>query len=186
MASEDRNMNRDQQYFDTLYRDYYGLILRYAIRSTDPHTARDVAAETFLQAWRRLDTIPRSKELAWLYTVAGNVINNEWRGRARRSRLDERLQAQPHDLGPDPSDEVVERLHALRLLDSLPPKDREALQLIEWEHLDLNSAARVAGCSSATFRVRLHRARRRLVAADEAARQPHPPVQKLIADEALS
>jgi DNA-directed RNA polymerase specialized sigma24 family protein len=37
--------------------------VRFAIRCTDPQTARDVAAETFLQAWRRLDTIPKGKEL---------------------------------------------------------------------------------------------------------------------------
>ena len=186
MAREDRRVDRDQDYFDALYRQYYGLILRFAIRGTDPLTARDVAAETFLQAWRRLDTVPRSKELAWLYTTARNVINNELRGRKRRTRLDERLQAQPTDSDPDLADDVVDRLHAQRLLDSLPPKDREALQLVEWEHLDLNTAARIAGCTSATFRVRLHRARRRLVAADEATRRPHPPVQNLITDEALS
>lgn len=186
MASEDRRVDRDQQYFDGLYREYYGLILRYAIRCTDPQTARDVAAETFLSAWRRLDTIPRSKELAWLYTVARNVINNERRGRARRTRLDERLHAQPPVSGSDLADEVVERLHAQRLLESLPPKDREALQLVEWEHLDLKTAARVAGCSPAAFRVRLHRARNRLVAADEESSARHDPIQKLITDEALS
>jgi len=49
----------------------------------------------------------------------------------------------------------------------LPPKDREALALTEWEQLDIATAARVARCSPATFRVRLHRARRRPAAAHE-------------------
>jgi RNA polymerase sigma-70 factor (ECF subfamily) len=81
----------------------------------------------------------------------------------------------------------VERLHARQLLDSLPAKDREALQLVEWEHLDLDAAARAPGCSAVTFRVRLHRARRRLVAAYEATWREHTAhVPKLITDEALS
>jgi RNA polymerase sigma-70 factor, ECF subfamily len=187
MARKDRPVERSRDHFDALYREHYGKIVRFAIRGTDPQTARDVAAETFLQAWRRLDTIPPGKELPWLYTVARNVINNERRGRTRRTRLDEKLLAQPPDKDPDLADDVVERLHARQLLDSLPAKDREALQLVEWEHLDLDTAARVAGCSAATFRVRLHRARRRLVAADEAARRETTAhVPKLITDEALS
>jgi RNA polymerase sigma factor (sigma-70 family) len=186
MARKDRSVERSRDHFDALYREHYGKIVRFAIRCTDPQTARDVAAETFLQAWRRFDTIPRGKELPWLYTVARNVVNNERRGRTRRTRLDEKLHALPTDPDPDLAHDVVERLHARQLLDSLPAKDREALRLVEWEHLDLKTAARVAGCSPAAFRVRLHRARARLVAADEASRREATPIQNLITDEALS
>jgi RNA polymerase sigma-70 factor (ECF subfamily) len=186
MAREDRHVDRDRDYFESLYRAYYGRVLLFAIRRTDPQTARDVVAETFLAAWRRLDTVPRDKALAWLYIVARNTISNELRGRGRRTRLADRLEAQPADSIPDLAEDVAARLDARRLLESLPPKDREALQLVEWEHLDIASAAEVAGCSSATFRVRLHRARRRLVTADGETRQAHPPVQQLITDEALS
>ena len=186
MAREDQRVDRDRDYFESLYREYYGRVLLFAIRRTDPQTARDVAAETFLAAWRRLDTVPRAKALAWLYTTARNTINNELRGRKRWTQLDERLQAQPADPAPELADNVAQRLDALRLLESLPARDREALQLVEWDQLDLTTAAHVAGCSPATFRVRLHRARRRLLAADEAMRRPNPPVQNLITDEALS
>jgi RNA polymerase sigma-70 factor (ECF subfamily) len=159
--------------------------MRFAARRTDPQSARDVTAETFLAAWRRLDTVPRTKELAWLYTVARNMLVHELRGKARRSRLSDRLRAQPHPQPGDPADAVVARLHAQRLLEALPPKDREVLQLVEWEHLDSNTAAQVVGCTAATFRVRLHRARRRLAAAvDDDA--PDTPVRHLIAEEATS
>ena len=50
---------------------------------------------------------------------------------------------------------------ALAALAALRPDDQEALRLIEWEQLDVAAAAQVMGCSAATFRVRLHRARRR-------------------------
>lgn len=130
---------------------------------------------------------PEGQGTSQLYTVARNVINNERRVRIRRTRLEEKLLAQPPKADPDLAQDVVERLHARQLLDSLPAKDREALQLVEWEHLDLDAAARAAGCSAVTFRGRLHRARRRLVAADEATWREHTAhVPKLITDEALS
>jgi DNA-directed RNA polymerase specialized sigma24 family protein len=54
---------------------------------------------------------------------------------------------------------------ALEALALLPPKEREALQLCAWEGLSPWDAARVAGCTAGAFRVRLHRARRKLEAA---------------------
>jgi RNA polymerase sigma-70 factor (ECF subfamily) len=56
------------------------------------------------------------------------------------------------------------------VLHELAPAEREALRLTEWERLTPAEAARVTGCSAATFRVRLHRARRHFaahLAADE-------------------
>lgn len=160
-------MGSDRERFESLYGTYYDEILHYAARRSDPQTARDVTAETFLTAWRRLATIARDNERAWLYVTARNVLANEFRGKSRRARLDERLQSQPRTDADDPANRIPDQLHARQLLDALPPKDREALALTEWEQLDIVTAARVAGCSPATFRVRLHRARRRLAAAHE-------------------
>ena len=56
------------------------------------------------------------------------------------------------DLDPDLA-------HGLRVL---PEKDREALLLIAWDDLTPALAAASLGISSVAFRVRLHRARRRL------------------------
>jgi RNA polymerase sigma-70 factor, ECF subfamily len=60
---------------------------------------------------------------------------------------------------------VAERLAVLAALATLRPDDQEALRLTEWEQLDIAAAAQVMGCSAATFRVRLHRARRRFAGA---------------------
>jgi RNA polymerase sigma factor (sigma-70 family) len=169
MAENDRQVDVDRGYFESLYRLHYGAIMRFAARRTDEQSARDVTAETFLAAWRRLDAVPRDNELAWLYMTARNMLRHELRGQTRRSRLGERLQSQPLRPDRDVADGVLDTLHAQRLLDALPPKDREALQLVEWEQLDTGTAAQVVGCTVATFRVRLHRARRRLAALGERA-----------------
>jgi len=62
---------------------------------------------------------------------------------------------------PAPSVELDAELEdALR---SLSAQDREALLLVAWEDLTPTAAAASLGISAAAFRVRLHRARRRLV-----------------------
>ena len=59
-------MNSDRERFESLYRGYYDQILCFVARRSDPQTARDVTADTFLAAWRRIDTLHSSKEQAWL------------------------------------------------------------------------------------------------------------------------
>jgi RNA polymerase sigma factor (sigma-70 family) len=188
MAEDDRQVDVDRDYFESLYRRHYAAIMRFAARRTDEQSARDVTAETFLAAWRRLDAVPRDNELAWLYATVRNMLRHELRGQTRRSRLDERLQSQPLRSDRDVADGVIDSLHAQRLLDALPPKDREALQLVEWEQLDIGTAAQVVGCSAATFRVRLHRARRRLAAlgerAERAPDERERPIPSLRVDKA--
>ena len=46
-----------------------------------------------------------------------------------------------------------------------------------WEGLEPEQAARAAGCSRATFAVRLHRARRRLAAALDQQHSPALPLE---------
>jgi RNA polymerase sigma-70 factor (ECF subfamily) len=65
---------------------------------------------------------------------------------------------------------------------SLSEREREALLLVAWEGLDSRRAAQVVGCSPAAFRVRLHRARRRVADALETESNPAP--HPSIAEEA--
>jgi RNA polymerase sigma-70 factor (ECF subfamily) len=51
----------------------------------------------------------------------------------------------------------------------LSEPEREVLRLIAWDGLSTGDAARVYGCSAGAFRVRLHRARRKLAKQLEAA-----------------
>jgi DNA-directed RNA polymerase specialized sigma24 family protein len=75
-------MSDPEERFAALYADHYPPILRYAVRRIDGEHARDIAMETFLIAWRRLDDVPRAADeaLLWLYRVARNTLANEQRG----------------------------------------------------------------------------------------------------------
>ena len=76
-----------------------------------------------------------------------------------------RPRGSPPTTFPPTADAPDPRLRAA--LDRLRPIDREALLLTAWEGLSTERAARAAGCSRATFHVRLHRARKRLAQALE-------------------
>lgn len=155
--------------FTRLFEDHYSAVLAYGLRRVDPDTARDVAAETFLVAWRQLQVAPQGPR-PWLLAVARRVLANELRRQGRHDRLNDRIgeAARVDDRGlvhPDHAEAVVNASPVAAALASLPSRDRELLQLVGWEQLDQRAAAQVLGCSVGALRVRLHRARRRLHAA---------------------
>ena len=164
--------------FNALYRAHHRAVLRYAARRTDPDSAGDVVAETFLVAWRKLDDVPADPAQAepWLYAVARRVLANAERSRRRTQRVTARLSRQgDDDQAPDPAAVVSERQRVLQALSTLTEPDQEALRLVAWEGLDLTGAALAMGCSRSTMAVRLHRARRRLDQAMNSAEAGEPP-----------
>lgn len=148
--------------FVALYERHYPAVLAYARRRTDEAAARDVAAETFLAAWRRLDEATE-RGLPWLYRTASLALRNAVRSQQRQERTAGRLARLAAGPPPaDPATEYAERSAFTEALDRLPDGERELLRLVVWEELDLRTAAAVAGCTPGAAAVRLHRARRRL------------------------
>ena len=165
--------------FSALYRRHCDAVLRYALRRTDPETARDVAAETFLIAWRRQDVVPAEDAEArpWLYGVARKVLANAERSRRRTENLTARLHQERRTASAaDIASVAAETSRLAVALATLTETDQEVLRLVGWEELDLAGAALAMGCSRGTMAVRLHRARRRLERALDmvADDQPRP------------
>jgi RNA polymerase sigma-70 factor (ECF subfamily) len=168
-----------EERFNALYRTHQPAVLRYACRRSDPHTARDVVAETFLVAWRKHSAIPDDPDQIepWLYGVARRVLANTERSAHRSQRLTMRLrQVTREDQVPDLATSVTERERLVQALRGLPARDQEALRLVGWEELDLAGAALAMGCSPSVMAARIYRARRKLEAALAAAdRNPRRP-----------
>jgi RNA polymerase sigma-70 factor (ECF subfamily) len=156
MTTDVRRIER----FDRLWDGCYARVLGYALRRTDREDAREVAAEVFTVAWRRLEDVPTDAELPWLLATARGTIANRRRAAARRPL------PQASDLPtapePDPAERVAARDALARAFARLSEDDREALMLLAWDGLRPREAAIVLGCSAATFSVRAHRARGRL------------------------
>ena len=149
--------------FGVLFRTHYATVAGYLARRAEPDAVDDLADDVFLVAWRRLDQVP-AQARPWLLAVARNVLGTHIRGRRRGRALGVRLALAAAD-GPAPAPDFgrPEVSGAVGgALAALNPHDREALCLIAWEGLTPAEAAAVLGESPAAFRVRLHRARRRV------------------------
>ena len=153
--------------FRALYTDVYPDVLRFARRRVHPSHAEDVAADTFLVAWRRLDEAPRRRDdlRAWLFGIARHCLLNTQRGQGRREALAVRVaEAIPAGcaLGPNDADLVAQRLDLATAWRQLSETDQEALSLAAFEDLTSPQAARVLGITAAAYRLRVLRARRAL------------------------
>ena len=161
-------MADDRDRFERIYREHFRAVLRFAAARIDPERAKDVAAETFLVAWRRLDDVP-DEPRPWLLGVARRVIAGQFRSETRREALAARLQAaQARESGPaDLAGAVADRDEVLTAFAGLRESDRELLRLVTWDGLSDAEAAEALAVNRFAFAVRLHRARRRLARALE-------------------
>ncbi|GII75356.1 siderophore-interacting protein [Sphaerisporangium rufum] len=149
--------------FTALYTACYPAVHAYAVGRVGRQLAEEVASETFCVAWRRIGDVP-DPPLPWLLGVARNVLRESYRAEARRRSLENELRSWVVSGVPegDVAETVTERAAVLRGLATLSDQDRELLTLVAWQGLRASEAAAVVGCSTTTFFVRLHRARRRL------------------------
>ncbi|GII52647.1 DNA-directed RNA polymerase sigma-70 factor [Planotetraspora thailandica] len=147
--------------FTEMYAAHHAQVYAYAVSRAGRRLADDVVSETFLVAWRRLSAMPPAP-LPWLLVVARNVMHGRYRDEVRQASLADELRAWVDEVDADVADGVAERSSVLAALAQLAESDRELLTLVAWHGLSNRDAARVVGCSVATFFVRLHRARKRL------------------------
>lgn len=156
-----------QERLDALYAQHAARVLAYALRRTATAAdAEDAASETFVVAWRRLDTVPEGDAaLPWLLATCRRAIANQRRATARRLRLAERLRGlvsrQPA-VGPDAGP-------ALAALETLKDEDQELLRLVAWDDLPYEQIGTTLGISANAVGVRVHRARKRFRLAFERA-----------------
>ena len=156
---------QSERQFIELYEANWRPVLGYALRRSDSaEAAADVVAETFLVAWRRIDSVPAGNQARpWLFGVARRVLSNGRRSSMRKSRLGEQLQ---QHLATAPSqrwDETSETgVLVNAAMSNLDADERELLRLTSWEGLTPTEIAVATGMPATTVRTRLRRARSRL------------------------
>ncbi|HEY4633668.1 MAG TPA: sigma-70 family RNA polymerase sigma factor [Candidatus Limnocylindrales bacterium] len=151
--------------FDALYTQHQRAVLAYAMRRAPTLAdAEDAAAETFTIAWRRIDAVPATDPLPWLYAVARRVLANQRRGTGRRERLAALIHTERDVPTPMRAGEARDG-PAFEALAALSPADQEVLRLVAWEELGNGQIASVLGISANAVAIRLHRARARFAEA---------------------
>ena len=111
--------------FRALFREHHPRIRRYFAARAPASQVDDLAAETFLVAWRRFGDIP-PQPLPWLLNVAAKVHANQ-------RRKTDRAQA------------LVERLARVGRLDARTPRSRSSVA-----RSNSRCCTRSPGCAEAT------------------------------------
>jgi RNA polymerase sigma-70 factor (ECF subfamily) len=119
------------------------------------------ALASLVRYWRTQG--PPQSPAAFAYTVARRQAHR-WRSRLRRSLPLDLFESRPHPApGPEARGVDRERLEgALRALGKLSERDREAILLAADPEMAVEEAAGVMGINPSAFKMRVHRARKRL------------------------
>ncbi|MEU4689384.1 SigE family RNA polymerase sigma factor [Actinoplanes sp. NPDC023714] len=142
-----------------------GALVRYATVVTwDPHLAEDIVQNVLVRAQSRWGRISRAD--APEHYVKRMVVNEflSWRRRraAQSVPLSGDVLAAVMPAGPDVIAERDERDAMLRLIATLPPKQRAVIALRFYEDLAVEEIAEILGCRTVTVRTHLMRALARL------------------------
>lgn len=147
--------------FREAYRAHKDVVYRFARRMTGSQaSAEDIAQEAFLALWRdRAAFHPERGSLrSFLLGVTRNLALQRLRGMRPQEELEDDCSVTaPFDIEGIQRAEIVARAVA-----ALPPLQREALILAEYEGLSLEEIARATQAELAAVKSRLHRARENL------------------------
>ncbi|MBD8023460.1 RNA polymerase sigma factor [Microbacterium gallinarum] len=126
-----------------------------------PSEAEDVVSITFLEAWRRRDSIRfvDGSMLPWLLRTATYTCLNLARSEKRYRAALARIPAQVSSV--DPADLIGDG-DMFRAMRRLSLRDQEIITLCILEDLSADDAARLLGVRASSARARLSRARARL------------------------
>ena len=100
----------DPEAFAQLYDAYVDSIYRYIyFRVSDDVLTEDLTSQVFLKAWEYLDRYQAgsSPYIAWLYTIARNLVIDHYRTKRETVNLDDIVHIRAHE--PSPDDEVQSR-----------------------------------------------------------------------------
>lgn len=152
----DRAKAGDAQAFARLYDAYVERVSRYVyFRVSEESDMEDLVSQVFLKAWENLDRYrPGSSPfIAWLYTIARNLVIDHYRAQKSTLSLDEAVD-QPADIAmPDEQAQMQFDLEAMRDgLQSLSTDQRQALILKYIAGMPNDSIAKIMKKQEGTVR----------------------------------
>jgi RNA polymerase sigma-70 factor, ECF subfamily len=150
---------------EQLHREHAASLWRYALRLTSGDRARaeDVVQETLLRACRHSDSLSGSdaSARAWLFTVARNIVIDEWRSRRAHGELS--VADVPEPANPaDRTDELLLSWTVAEAVTRLSAEHRAVLLECYYRGLPVAEAARRLEVPVGTVKSRTHYALRAL------------------------
>jgi RNA polymerase sigma-70 factor (ECF subfamily) len=141
-------------------------LYRFAYRLTGhKDQAEDLTQEALLRACEKRRQLRDERTLrVWLFRIAVNL----WRDQLRRSKhlpVSESSEESALDRSPEPFQTLCEReevLEVLKVLEQLPPRQREVLHLSAVEEFRVAEIAEILGISANAVKVNLCAARKKM------------------------
>ena len=148
-----------------LHDEHAAALWGYCLRLTgqDHARAEDAVQETLLRAWRNHDRLDESRGSvrAWLFTVARNIVVDEWR--TKRSRSELTVAEVPEGRGvSDHTDQLLLSWVVADAVLTLSPEHRAVLLECYYRGASVAQAAVRLGIPEGTVKSRTHYALRAL------------------------
>lgn len=162
----------DERSFSEIFERYKRHVTRVVARFfNDRSDIEEFAQQSFTKAYFSLKNYRGGEEKslpAWLSRIAVNVCYDEFRRRKRKGETtftdlsDEEtsfVETIVDDKARSNEERLITKQLAEKVLDSLDPEDRIAVQLVYSEDLSLAEAAEIIGISTSNLKSRLFRCR---------------------------
>ena len=151
--------------FNELYDLYANEVYKFAYwLSGDSFEAEDITSETFVRVWVRFTSIRTETLKAYLFTIARNIYLKKLRKQKKQVPLHDAFR----DQNPEPETLLDSRFELQRVRDALlnlSELDRAAFILRVQHEMPYAEISRVLGISLTAARVKVHRVRKKLLAA---------------------
>jgi RNA polymerase sigma-70 factor (ECF subfamily) len=149
---------------EQVWEAFHGPLLRFIrTRVADAATAEDLLQEVFLKIHQQIETLKDVKKLeSWVYQITRHVIIDAHRSKKLTTSLEaSEAQELPEDL---PDDDIESELFPCvrEMVNNLPPLDRQALILTEYQGLTQKELSVRLGLSFSGAKSRVQRARTKL------------------------
>ena len=159
---------------ENLYVRYASDVRRFALYlSGDGLMADEITSDTFVRAWMAADRIRQPTVKSYLLSIARNVYIDLLRRAVRQTELDEnmpdtRISAQTQ------MEQSAEVRAVLAALQQLPEMDRTVLLMRTLDEMPYEEIAETLGIPVDTAKVKVHRARLKLMQTRQAWREIVP------------
>ena len=129
----------------------------------DCHTAEDITQDVFVTVYQKLSTFDpmRCRFSTWLFTIARNKSINYLRKKKPTVSL-ETQEIKESKKTEDSIDKEAFFQQMDNALNQLPPRQKRAFMLAEFENLPYDQIAQIECVSIGTVRSRIHRAKKKL------------------------
>lgn len=130
-------------------------------RVSNPLDAEDILQEVYYKIYRNINGLNDTGKLhAWIFQIARNAIHDHYRTNWREEAFAE--PPEPEAVGADDNDNKDIAACLKGMINQLPDKDREAIELTEYQGVTQKELGQLLGLSHSGAKSRVQRAQQRL------------------------